>query len=227
MHKYKLEDSKEKLWRGAILGTIAHAIFVTHYPELASSHSWDGINYNVQNYAGAFGTVTFSDQGTVAVFFDAHSTKSPVRVGKGYEPHSFFTGIPAALFAVAQAETLQYALQVYDGVERPVITAAFWSEGEDLVAAAPWSEVIENGAHLVRIQLLEIDAAIEEWQSEYELLPAQVELARSLLHQKVSDPNTPIRLNKEEQSVIINTVATGVAESRELFESVGVILPES
>ena len=225
MPKYKLENSKGKLWAGAVLGTIAHAMFVVHYPELATLQSWDGINYNIQNSAGALGTVTFAENGTVAVFFDAHSSKNPFRSGKGYELESFFEGIPESRFALAQAEALQYVLQEYEGIDRPVVTAVFWSEEEDLVAAVPWSDVMVNGAHLVQIQLLEIDTAIEEWQSEYEISPKQIELVRSLFQRKMTNPYLPIQLNRQEQDVVVNHSATGIVESRELFKNVGIILP--
>ena len=39
----------EELWQGCILASIAHAIMVAHYPELSNEHSWDGINYNIQD----------------------------------------------------------------------------------------------------------------------------------------------------------------------------------
>ena len=224
MHTYRIGFSRFKLLNGAILGTIAHAIWVPHHPEMAYEQSWDGPNYNIQNYAGAYGTITFAEKGVVGVFFDVHSQKSPFRAKKSYNLLSFFTGMPDDLLSLAHEEALQYVLQEYEGADRPIITAAFWSEDKDLIGAEPWQNIFNNGAHLVSVQLLETDAAIAEWQSNYELSFAQVDLLRSLFTRKIADPNIPIVLNNQEKYVVVTDGAEGVAESRELFKSIGIIL---
>jgi len=58
----------ETLWKGCILASIAHAIMVSHYPEFSNEHSWDGINYSVQDTSGTRGTITFHSEYCVGAF---------------------------------------------------------------------------------------------------------------------------------------------------------------
>ena len=225
MNKYILLGSKEKLWKGAMLGTIVHAIWVSQHPELAYLQSWDGINYNVQNYEGALGTVTFAEEGIVAVFFDAHSSKNPFSSDTNYELMSFFSGIPDDLLSLAQDQALQYVIQELEGVDRPIITTAFWSEGEDFIAPEPWDEVFSDGAHLVQTQLLDTDAAIATWQSYYGLSPVQLEIIRSIYSRKLATPNQHITLSVQEKTIISSEAAPGLLHTRELLENVGITLP--
>ena len=67
---YTIQLEKERLWKGCMLASIAHAIMVAYYPEVSNEHSWDGINYSIQDSAGARGTITFSQDYFVAVFRD-------------------------------------------------------------------------------------------------------------------------------------------------------------
>ncbi len=226
MATYPFAISRQQLWRGAVLSTIAHAIWIAQDPILAYEQSWDGRNYNIQDSQGALGTITFAELGVIGAFFDAHSPRSPFRSNKTYTTAPFFEGMPTALWEIAQAETLQYLLQEYQGSDVPLITAAFWSEGENLASTEPWSEVFDNGAHLVRIQLLEPEDAIADLQSNYELSPQQVNLLRSLFIRKTAAPDIPIILNDQERSITVTQGATGVEESRELLAAIGIVLPE-
>jgi PIN domain nuclease of toxin-antitoxin system len=64
-----------QLWRGALLTTIAHAMWVTQYPELAYEVSWDGLFYSRQNTQGTYGTIAFVKNGLVGVFRDDRSPR--------------------------------------------------------------------------------------------------------------------------------------------------------
>lgn len=225
MGTYRSQFSRLQLWQGAILGTIAHAIWVAHHPDLAYEQSWEGPNYIVQNSMGAYGTVTFAENSVVGVFFDSHSSRSPYRSEGSYDLRSFLSGIPENLLVLANQEALQYVLQEYKGITMPIITAAFWSEDDYLTAAKPWQEVFANGAHLVRIQLLDTEKAIAEWQTNYELKSSQVELTRSLFYRKVTRPQTQIVLDDQERSVLASDGTEGIEVSRELLAGIGIILP--
>lgn len=52
-----------------------------------------------------------------------------------------------------------------------MIATAFWSAGEYLTAAFPWSDVFRNGAHIVRVELLPDSAALKDWQERYQASP--------------------------------------------------------
>src|SRR5687767_1449256 len=125
------------LWRGAILGTIAHAIWVAAGASLTVLQQWDGSNYNLNDVSGARGTVTFTPERLVAAFRDEHSLSraAPPLQGTGqYAAEYYFAGAPEAAVALARAEALQYLFDTYQGVDQPVVTAAFWSEGATLRA---------------------------------------------------------------------------------------------
>jgi hypothetical protein len=214
-----------RLWQGAILGTIAHAIWIVADPLLAAEQSWDGPNYNVQDSMGSRGTITFAGERAVGVFFDAHSRRSPFRSGRDYDLRSFFTGISDELYSLAQQEALQYVLDDYRGALVPIITAAFWSEGEFLAVAEPWPEVVTNGAHLVSIQLMEPDAAMVEWREECEMSPSQVALMRSLFDRKMATPNAPVVLEDSERDILTSEGDEGIDESRRLLAAIGIIVP--
>ncbi|MBI1927312.1 hypothetical protein HYR99_24110 [Candidatus Poribacteria bacterium] len=218
---------KKRLWPGAILASIVHAIMVSRYPDLGHEQSWDGPNYNVQDSMGSRGTITFSGAHLVGVFFDEHSPRNPFRPGSDYVLERLFTGMPANLRSLAYDEALQYVLQEYQGAIIPVFTAVFWDDGERLTAAEPWQRVFAHGAHLVRIQLMDTDAALAEWQKAYEMSSSQVTLARWLFDRKMAAPNVPIELESWERDMVVAEAksAERLEESRTSFAEIGIILP--
>jgi len=74
--KILLPWNYKSLWEGCILVTIAHAISSACYPEFLYEHSWDGINYSVQDSARARGTITFHEDYCVGAFRDDKYTKA-------------------------------------------------------------------------------------------------------------------------------------------------------
>jgi len=174
---------------------------------------------------GSRGTITFAEEGTVGVFFDAHSPRSPFLSGTDYDLRSFFTGMSDELFSLVQQEALQYVLDDYRGALVPIITAALWSAEECLAAAEPWREVVTHGAHLVRIQVMEPDAAMVEWQQEYEMPSSQATLMRSLFHRRIAIPSSPITLADSERDIVTSEGDEGLDQSRELLAAIGINVP--
>jgi hypothetical protein len=223
---FNLGASATQLWNGCILTTIAHAIFTAHHPELANEQSWDGINYNIQDSEGALGTVTFSPKGTIGAFFDAHSPRNPFSSGEqGYDLSARIAEMPPELKVIAEEETLQYLLQDYNGQETSLITAVFWSEDGNLVAAEPANEVFSNGAHLIQTQLKETDEAIEVWRGHYGLTPEQVELLRSLFASKAAAPNSNLVLDDAQRKALAQEGSEGLDQSRDLLAGIGIVVP--
>jgi hypothetical protein len=214
-----------QLWYGVILGTIAHAIWLASSPEFSHEQSWDGLNYSIQDSMGSRGTVSFAGDQVVGVFFDKDSPRNPLRLGKPYDVRPFLRGMPPSLLALAEGEALQYVLQEYDGTIMPIITAAFWSEGEYLAAAEPWVQVFDHGAHLIHTQIQDYETAISEWQAEYEMPSAQVDLMKSLFNRKIASSQKQILLSDSELDALIISGDEGLDESRELLATVGIIVP--
>lgn len=215
-----------QLWRGAILSTIAWAIWVAHHPFFSGELSWDGPNYVLNNSQGTNGTVTFAGDRVVGAFFDLHSSRSPFQSeSNNYTLAPFFVGMPQGLLTLAHEQTVQYLIEEIEGTCKPIITAAFWSEGEHLTAAEPWPEVVKHGAHIVRKEVMGMEEAIAAWQEDCELSSAQVDLLRSLFTRKMKTPNGPLILGRRERGVLISDGDEGLGDSRELLAAVGIILP--
>jgi hypothetical protein len=218
---------KQRLWEGAVLGSIVHAIMTARYPELSHEQSWDGMNYNIQDSMGSKGTVSFSEERLVGAFFDAHSNRNPFHTGGSYDLNHALQKLPPEHRRLAEAEALQYLLQEYNGEATPIVTAVFWSAGVRLTAAEPWQQVYEHGAHLIRIQLLETSVALQEWQRTYSMSPRQLELATTLFKAKRQSFKTPITLDADALGIIQADAAgpEGIDASRESFAELGIALP--
>jgi hypothetical protein len=153
---------------GCVFGTIAHAVFCLSNPELEPGQSWENSNYNVQDFAGRLGTITFLDGALVAALFDGHSRRT--RDDSTNFIEIALAEAPAAIKTVAKTVTFQYMLQSEGGVVEPRVTALFWSEdGERLTAPEPWTEVYANGGELLRRQFLGVPAGAQAWFDEYSL----------------------------------------------------------
>lgn len=217
------------IWPGAILGSIAHAIFVCRYPDLSHEQSWDGSNYNVQDSAGSRGTISFAGEKFVAVFFLEGSSRNPFHSESHYDLNDFLRGLPDDLQSLAQNEALQYILQEYNGSTIPIITSAFWGDGKNyrVAAAEPWAEVFDHGAALIKNQLLNPNAALANWVTDYELKQSEVALVRALFDRKMATPNQPIEFGEHERHLWTDIALgqDGAEASRESFAEIGIVLP--
>lgn len=212
----------EQLWTGAVLASLAHAAFIVHTPDLSNEQSWEGANYSVQDSQGARGTVSFGAEGVVGVFFDVHSP----RASGGAEVAPLLAGMPPGLRSLADREALQYVLQDAGGEPRPAITAAFWTPGRGpLAGAEPWDDIVEHGAHLVHVQLLEPERALEAWRAYYDLDDARVTLVWSLFQRRIARPHERLRLTPDERAVLTQDGDAGLNDVRELLDGIGIDVP--
>ncbi|MFZ3087065.1 MAG: hypothetical protein WA123_03275 [Methylotenera sp.] len=220
MKLQKLGFTQQQLWDGALLGTIAHAVWVAGEPLLFAAQSWDGHNYLLNDSSGTIATVTFVDKKVVAVFFDANSSRNPFVTGDASEADNLIAGMPSDVLTILKFETLQYMLQSYKGQDVPLITAAMWSSGGDLVAMESWADLISHGGHIVRIQLLSEDEALLAWKEEFLFSEVQVNLVKSLYRRKIKNPDIHISLTDEEKLML--APSAGETECREIFASLNV-----
>jgi len=218
-----LEKSPKELWRGCILGTIAHAIWTAAKPELAYEQSWSDNNYNVSDTEGTFGTIVFSEDDVVGVFFDSHSPRSPYKSDFELSIEQFFKGMQKSLKPLADT-ALQFMLQDLKGATIPIITSAFWSAKDHLAANEPWEEVSEHGAHIIRIQLLDTEKAYSEWKENYNFSTQQMELLKSLFERRLASNN--VVLNVDELKVLVSKGNKGIKQSKELLKSIGIAVAE-
>jgi hypothetical protein len=132
--------------------------------------------------------------------------------------------MPADIRGLAERETLQYLIQDYNGAEVPIITTAFWSEGDRLVSPEPWSDFFSNGGHLVRTQLNGTEPAIDVWRAEYSLSVRQIALLQALFSRRINSDG-PIVLDDQERAALLESGAFGLQQSRELLAEVGITVP--
>lgn len=213
-----------QLWRGALLGTIAHALWLVQHPEFAHEQSWDGPNYSVQNSSGSRGTVTFAETTIVGVLFDEESERNPFRSGAKYDRGRFFVDIPPEVFALAEAEALQYVVQEHQGRVMPVITTAFWSTDGTLTAAEPWRNVMEHGGRLLQLQLTNTEQAITAWQGEYTFSMQHVQVLRSLFERRIHTADA-VLVEPDEHAILFADGTHGIEECRELLAGINIVLP--
>lgn len=225
-----LFPSREQLWQGVVLATIAHAIWVAPDSELAFVQGWDGVNYLLNDGSGDRATLTFTPEYVVAAFFDLHSERSPWResprfpFGSTYHAEDYFIGAPSAVQTIAQQQTLRYLFDDPNGQVRPTITAAFWSDGDNLTAREPWTKIIEHGAEIIANQTLPLEEAILAWTENYEFSDEQVGLLHGLFA-RWKAASSLIVMTAEERAILTAQGDAGLAETRELLAVVGIEVP--
>jgi len=213
--------TNSQLWRGAVLSTIAHAIAVVADPSFAYELGWDGPNYVHQDSQGTRGTVTFLDGFAIGAFCDDNSPRAPWNSEGTYDLQFYLAEMPDDVRVAARDQTLKYLYDEWDEVSGPIITAVFWSDNEYTYAGEPWQDVVFHGAHLLRIELMETEQAIQELRAEYEFSELQVTLLRQLFNRKVAQPDSSIELNKQELEMLQVNGSIGLTEGRELLASIG------
>lgn len=211
-----------QLWQGAILVSIAYAISYAESAILAHECSWDGLNYNRQDSQGTRGTVVFGEQGLVGLVRDDRSPAAPWHREGVYDFDAFLRGLPPDLSELAH-EASQYLLDEYDDRVQPIITAAFWNQGDALVGAATWPELYAHGAHLFRIECMQHEAALLECQADFEFSDDQLALLKSLFERRINASSLPIKLEDWEYEMLVSKGADGLAESQELLEAIGIV----
>lgn len=215
----EIKWDREQLWKGCVLASLAHAIIVAHYPDFANEHSWDGINYNVQDTEGARGTITFHPRYCIAAFRDDNSERANI-IRKASE---YFKGAPKEVLEVAESEALQYLLDSVDGKTIPVITSSFWGEERDLYSIDEHDVMYEHGGFLLSRQTMNLNDSIEAWNEYYEMTEEQRELLELLYSRKSSNPTQTILLSRREISMIGTDDVNGLNESETSFNEMGIV----
>ena len=206
----RLDLSPKKLYQGCLFAAIIHAIMVGEYPEFSYEHSWDGLNYSMNNSCGCRATITFHPRYIVAVFQDYS------RIIPGKNAYEYLSGMPEDILKLAQTEALQYVLRDENGEIKPVITAAFWGTWEELSSSRTWSDIWENGGYILENQLLPHQQSFIRWDDYYGLSDGQMKLAQSLLDRKLADAGTPILLSPQEAENLYCDIEECAASLQEL-----------
>lgn len=205
-----LKINPNKLYKGCILAAIVHAVTVGEYPELNYEHSWDGMNYCMNDSQGSRATITFHSEYIIAVFQDLS------KIDKSKSAYDYFAGAPNNILKIANEEALQYVLENINGEIKPIITAAFWGTWETLSSNETWDNITENGGHILTNQLLDYEKSLVNWDDNYGLNTIRLDLIHSLFQRKTTNKNCTIHLTEQETSALYGDVEECRKSLREL-----------
>lgn len=206
---------RTQLWEGCMLATIAHAIMVAHYPELSNEHSWDGMNYSVQDSSGSRGTITFNSKNCVAAFRNDNSDR--ISTSNFMEANKYFRGASQEIINLAEVEALQYLLDNIGGKTLPVISTAFWGEDNNLFSTDTFDKMFENGGFLLERQVMGLDSAIEAWKEYYDMSEQQCDLLKCIYERKIVQTTGILMLSQSEIDMIGTDDQEGLEESKTSF----------
>lgn len=216
----RLSWKTNQLWEGCMLASIAHAIMVAHYPELSNEHSWDGINYNVQDSMGSRGTITFDTKYCVGAFCNIRSERF-----KGIKNVKTYLGsAPKAVVELAENEALQYLLENVGGKVIPIITTAFWAEDGNYFTRDTTEELYHNGVFLLERQLMDFNKSVESWVKYYDMSAKQSNLLRKIAKERIKQKSGTIILSKEDVEQIGVGDLEMLEESEISFKEIGILL---
>jgi hypothetical protein len=215
---------REHLWRGAVLASIGHAVWIMADPLLNYELAWEGPNYQRQDSQGTRGTMTFAPEGLIGVFRDDQSSRAPWHCTTPYRLEDFFAGIPPDLRQLAEEEALMYVRDAYDGQVSPLITTAFWASTGDVTAAEPWSAVLEHGGHLIARELMDMEEGLAAWREHYGWSAAETDLIATLFMRRMAT-DAAVVVSPTEWECITRAGTAGIDDARVLLEHLGFILP--
>jgi hypothetical protein len=208
MNMANMYPRKAVVWRGAILGGLAHAVMAAENSFYADSRYWAGQDYVATNQQGLYGTVSIEGSLMIATFFDRESDRSPYLAGKNHDIDRLFQGCPVCHRCLLETRANLAPDLLGDGTR--CATAAFWDDEEDdeecVTAVDPWEVVLNEGARLIRIELIEdIEEALSEWQVDMDMKQEQVVFTRSLFARKIAQPTGMIDLTRAEVTFLRST----------------------
>ena len=203
-----------KLYEGCVFAAIVHAVTAGEYPELNYEHSWDGINYCMNDSQGCRATITFHPDYIIAVFQDM--SKYDFNMDLRMDIQELLTEMPEDILELARAEALQYVLEDINGEIQPVITAAFWGTWEGLSSSQAWVEIWENGGYIIRNQLLSHQESLVQWDDYYGLNNEQMNLIESLYERKMQNRSNAIYMSDEEMKYLYGDIGECIESLQEL-----------
>jgi hypothetical protein len=219
----------EDLWKGSMLGSIAHAIAVARFPDLESEQSWQKSSYSVQDGMGSRGTVCFELDDRrfpircIGAFLGFRSERRKLEHGIPRDPHVYLAGMTGSLLSTAE-RSFRYLLDEFNGQVLPWVTAAMWSEGGPLESQDAWETFRQHGGHLIERQVQPVEAALRQWEWAYKLSGEEASLLVSLYQARIADPRAVITLTPEDYSIIERN-REGVEASRDCFSEIEIGFP--
>ena len=189
--------TKDVLFSGCLVASIAHAIMTNVYPELSYEQSWDGMNYSIQDSSGLRGTISFTTDYCVGA---VRNDRGILFIGE--ETRLLMKGFPDAVLQKAKTDTLDYLLLEKHGVIQPCITSMFWADHNTIRYNREFAETFKADFKLFENMIMPKNEAIAKWRSYYGMDSNAINLLESLYSSKEGAFFERIILSKEQMSLI-------------------------
>jgi hypothetical protein len=199
------------------------------------------------DYSELRGCIAFTPDQIVGAFFNAESERSPFGedVLPPYDAEEFFVAAAPEVLVIARRDVLPHLVdwlgdpqvahdaymngtteQLDDGLLAPVVTAAFWSEGDTLAAGEPWPEVYRHGACILRQELSAPERVLANLMRDGDLGADQADLIKRLYERRLACADLPMPLSPAEYDQINVQGAKQRDGIGALLAAVGIRLPE-
>lgn len=211
------------LKHGIILGSIAHAVWVSIRPRQSQFIYWEDNCYIKENGQGAKGVVAIDEDRCIAVFSYDESSRAPWIANKPPQTEAVLLGIPQELEPLKQ-EVLSYMVDEYDGIEGPIITSAFWTISGDFVSVDPWEKCASHGAYLLETETLpRYEDALVRWIREFGFTEQEGNLVARIFNLRTTQ-GSGILISKDMLPKIDHYHVEKLASCNDLFHSIGITI---
>ncbi len=214
----------ERLRTGAILASVVHATMQTTCT--GYSQGWTGDDFQVNNSCGTSGAVTFFKNGVVGCLYDYTCDYEPDWLVENQE--HFFQGMPDVHRVISQQFTLRYRLEDHYGETITLVSAVFWNDGEQLVSAVPWQEMMDHGGYILRNHLRDHDEALDEWQDNWGMSDDQRTFIKMVFERLQNKRYSWWMDLSQQEARWLSEIAKSehaLAECRKSFSEIGVYVP--
>ena len=216
--------SAEQFRKGALLASIAHAIWIVSDATLAYERQWVDGTYCVNNSGGLTGAVYMEAKALVGAVFDESSPRNPLRGEIPADPDRYLTTIPRELRPIM----MQHVIALLPSDANPsvrLVTAAFWQVGATLEADESWEQVLEHGGRVFRLELLDEQDAFKEVQNEFQFNEDTMNVVRSIYQERLRNGAAAVRLRASTWEAITRLGHDGINACRNMLASIGIHAP--
>lgn len=207
-------------YNNCIFISIINAVMTLENPDFCSFHSWNGNNYSTNDWEGTRATVSFYKDGCVAACRDEKSK----RLNSYKEAEFYLKDMPQHIYAIASNDTFQYLLDQVEDKVLPLITSAFWIIDDALHSIDNQTDMMENGMHILDIQLFaNTPEILKNCIEDYDMTTIQADFSKHLFDLKIMSIDSPIYISaKDFPNIFIGS--QDFSEGIESFNEIGIII---
>lgn len=201
--KNKLKFSYDQVYKSCIYAMCAHISSIPRLSLVSSELSWDGINFSFRQSIESEGTVSFDTKNKIIVGAFRNCEVERFRAYPDKEAIEYFSEANDAVRELVNNEALQYCLigfkktdtkkglfglrKVELELNKPVITTAFWSEGDNIYSADEGALFILNGGAYIANICVPKTKLIEYLKDNYELTREELDFTEKLYELKMNN----------------------------------------